>query len=458
LNRAQFEALAAQVCVLKDSAIDYCALYINAEDSIFIRFNHAKVRQSTAVQQCAATLTIVRRGQQLQSTVSLSGVASADSELLLAEKASLIEQLTYVPNDEYLNYPKLIVNTEYASTTVFLPSADTVMAAVTEHCSQLDFVGFYAGGTQLRARADSNGQRNWHASGSFNFSWCLYLQGSDTPFLENDRRDKAVKTAYAGSRWNTDDFLVKLNMARTQLEFLARPVRQLNPGSYRVLFSASAVGELLQQIGWSGFSHDAVRTGTASLVKMYRDGETLSRLVTLSEDPLLAEAPVFNSEGFSRYGQVDASIQLVVNGVAGSTLIGPRSAKQYQCECNGAGSSESPNALRMAAGSLKSELALAALGTGVYVSNLWYLNYSDQQASRMTGMTRFACFWIEDGKLVAPIKVMRFDDTFMRMFGSGLEALTDALEFMPDDATYGSRQLGSTTAPSALVNGVQFTL
>jgi len=51
--------------------------------------------------------------------------------------------------------------------------------------------------------------------------------------------------------------------------------------------------------------------------------------------------------------------------------------------------------------------SIAELGTGIYVSNLHYLNYSDRQACRMTGMTRFACFWVENGELVAPIRPNR---------------------------------------------------
>ena len=39
----------------------------------------------------------------------------------------------------------------------------------------------------------------------------------------------------------------------------------------------------------------------------------------------------------------------------------------------------------------------AQLDTGIYVNNLWYLNYSDRPAGRITGMTRFATLWVEEG-------------------------------------------------------------
>jgi len=101
---------------------------------------------------------------------------------------------------------------------------------------------------------------------------------------------------------------------------------------------------------------------------------------------------------------------------------------------------------------------LRTLGTGIYLSNLHYLNYSDRLSCRMTGMTRFACFAVENGELVAPIGVMRFDDSFLRMFGPGLIALTANAEVFPDTQTYGARSLASVTAPGAIVEGLRFTL
>ena len=65
----------------------------------------------------------------------------------------------------------------------------------------------------------------------------------------------------------------------------------------------------------------------------------------------------------------------------------------------------------MAPGSSPRDDTLAALDTGVYVGNLWYLNFSDRPACRVTGMTRFASFWVESGRIVAPVNVMRFDDS-----------------------------------------------
>ena len=117
-----------------------------------------------------------------------------------------------------------------------------------------------------------------------------------------------------------------------------------------------------------------------------------------------------------------------------------------------------PESLAMAGGDLAAADALAALGTGLMVGNLWYLNYSDRPACRMTGMTRFATFWVEDGRIVAPVDVLRFDDTITRVLGENLEALTRETELRMETGTYRERQLGSMRLPGALLRGLTFTL
>ena len=101
---------------------------------------------------------------------------------------------------------------------------------------------------------------------------------------------------------------------------------------------------------------------------------------------------------------------------------------------------------------------LRRLDTGVYVNTLWYLNYSDRPACRITGMTRFATFWVEDGRIAAPLNVMRFDETAYRVLGRNLMGLTAERDFIPSSETYESRSTESIRLPGALVEDFRFTL
>ncbi|HXQ99679.1 MAG TPA: metallopeptidase TldD-related protein, partial [Pseudomonas sp.] len=138
--------------------------------------------------------------------------------------------------------------------------------------------------------------------------------------------------------------------------------------------------------------------------------------------------------------------------------IDSRSAAEYGLTANGAGWGEYPSALSMGGGSLALDDILKALGTGLYISNLWYLNFSDRTAGRITGMTRFATFWVEDGKIKAPVSTMRFDDSIFSLLGGALEQLTTQRELILSASTYSQRQTASNLLPGALVSKLTLTL
>jgi predicted Zn-dependent protease len=442
-DRDHFEALADAVCAAQQgSGLDRTSLALAAESSDFLRFNRAALRQATQVLQAQATLAVVRGAKRAESSVSLSGDLGQDTRRLLDERARLLSDLDFVPDDPWLLLPES-PTTSLREDHGALPQAETVIAAVREHAAGLDLVGFYAGGPIVRAYADSLGSRHWHRVETFHFDWCTYHAA-----------DKAVKTAYAGTHWDGAAFAHRAEDAARRAQLLQRPARRLKPGAYRAAFSADAMNELLGTLAWGGFGLKARRTGVSSLMQLEHGDAQLHPSVQVSEAVARGNAPAFTAEGFAR----PAEVALVRDGRAVGTLNSPRSARECGVAANGAVPAETPDSLSLAPGALAHDRLLETLGTGLYVSNLWYLNYSDRQACRMTGMTRFACFWVEAGQLVAPLDVMRFDDSFLRMFGDGLIGLTDRAETLPEAGTYQSRQLSSITTPAAIVEDWRLTL
>ena len=439
--RDYFHALADAVCDAP-RGVDRVMLGFAAESSDFVRFNQGRVRQATQVEQRYGTLSVVAGACRIEGCVSLSGDLNRDIDRLHHERTTLIAQLPFVPPDPHLLLPDTVVNTEK---TQFgsLPTPEQMVRAVVEHGAGADLVGFYAGGGVQRAFADSRGQRNWHSVHSFQLDCCAY-QGAD----------KAVKTAYAGTHWDPDALASRLEDATRRSALLARPAKALVPGAYRVYFSPVAMADLLGTLGWGGFGLKGVRVGVSSLIRMHRDGQRLNAQIHLAEATGTGLAPCFQGDGFVK----PDAVTLVRAGQAAGLLVSPRSAQEYGETANGSNAQESPDALCLAPGELAPSDVLKALGTGVFISNLHYLNYSDRQDCRITGMTRFACWWVEQGELVAPIGVMRFDDSILRMFGDGLVALTSQTETVPDSSTYGARQLGAVTTPGAIVEGFRLTL
>ena len=460
-----FERLAEALCrtdltELRGVGADRVALSLSCEESEFIRFNHARVRQATQVRQGRAVLSVMRGQRRIEGAVSLTGDVALDIARLRHEAAALGAELPAVPDDPHL----LLCPPDRHSkreTAGRLPSAAEVVSRVAEACAgrgsggDADFVGIHAAGPVARAYADSTGSRHWHRSDSFHLDWCLYAPGTE-PAL----RDKAVKSSLAGSEWSADAFLRKVDDGLRQLPLLREPPRRLEPGRYRAAFSTAAMAELLETLAWSGFSARDRQHGTSSLVMLAGPGavgdglQAMDQRVTISEASVDAGTPLFTATGFVK----PARVSLVERGRNAGVLTSARTAQEYGLAANGADEYEAPDALRLEPGALPAADLLKALDTGLYVSNLWYLNYSDRNACRMTGMTRFACFWVEGGRLVAPLAVMRFDDSMLRMLGPGLVALTDEAERLPDAGTYGGRQLSSVTTPAAIVADFTLTL
>ena len=139
-------------------------------------------------------------------------------------------------------------------------------------------------------------------------------------------------------------------------------------------------------------------------------------------------------------------------------LVSPRSGREWEVSPNGASEREGPEALDLAPGDIPYSHALERLERGIYIGDLWYLNYSDLNSCRMTGLTRFATFWVEGGEIQAPIDVMRFDETIYRVLGENLIGLTKERELIPDAGTYGARSVRSAWMPGALVDDFALTL
>lgn len=440
VSQDYFEALASSVCT--DGVADRVSLHLRAEDSEFVRFNRAAVRQATRVGQAYGTVAVARGARRIESTLSLTGRLELDRASLLAQRAELLALLPDVPDDPYLLLPDEVA-TSHRHEHGVLPSTEALVRAVAESSQGLDFVGFYAGGPVVRAFADSRGTRHWHHVESFHFEWCLYLQA-----------DQALKTVYAGTQWDAAEFARRVAVDAQRLPLLAQPTVALSTGSYRAYFAPAAMAELLSTLGWGGFSGQARRTGTSPLSRLEHRDAALHPSVQVVEDTARGIAPAFTADGFAK----PSSVALVQDGRAAGSLNSPRSARQYGLPANGANGEEAPEALSLSAGSVPEADVLRVLDDGLYVSNLWYLNYSDRQACRMTGMTRFACFRVEGGRLTSPLPVMRFDDSFLRLFGEGLVGLTDRAEFMPESSTYKERQLASLSTPGAIVEGWRLTL
>lgn len=415
-------------------------LNFEGEQSNFVRLNKNQIRQAGNVAQQELVMTLICSQRQAEASIDLSVDLDADIKLAGEILVQLRELLPFLPEDPYLNYATEIHNTNHVAENE-LPSADVALQEIIDIASGLDLVGLWASGEISHGFANSLGQFNWHVNYNFNFDWSIY-----------SNKDKAIKQNYAGFQWNSDYLREKIEYARQTLPLLAAPPRTISPGHYRVFITPSAMQELTNLLNWGGFGLKSHRTAQTPFLKMIEEGKTLNQNVSFIENHHAGLTPPFTDTGFIKPDQVT----LIDNGAYKDCLANSRSAKEYNSTVNC--SIEHPQSLEISGGDLHQDHILSELDTGIFISNLWYTNYSDRNNCRITGMTRFASLWVESGIPVAPLNVMRFDESVYHIFGDKLISLTQEHEHIFDSSSYGKRSQSSSRFPGALVDDFRLTL
>ena len=436
-----FNQLIANLLDKKETS-EYFTLKLSSEFSQFTRFNHAKVRQTGIVVDTWMQLTLIKDNRSAFRRFPLVGNWEMDWRETHNALQELRKELPLLALDPYLVLPFGTDTTWEVHSGNLLPE-DKVASTILEPVKELDFTGIYAGGFIIRGYADSSGQKHWFATDNFTLDYSIFSP-----------QEQAVKGFFAGNNWEEQIYAAKISDAKQQLELLSHTPKKIPRGSYNTYFAPAAVGELLTMLSWGGISEADIQQGNSALAALSRGEKQLSPKFNLKENFQRGSVPRFNE-----WGEVTVSdIQVVEKGVLVNSLVNCRSAKEYQKDSNGANSHESLRAPEIDPGNLKLEEVFHKLDTGLYVSNLHYLNWSDLPTARITGMTRYACFWVEGGEIVAPIENLRFDETLYRFWGDNLIDLTDFQEFIPNVGTYDSRQLGGSMVPGMLVEDFTYTL
>lgn len=423
---------------LQGNEVLLCSLA--GEDSDFVRFNRNRVRQAGGVQQRVLTLDLIEGSHHATGQLDLAGDMEQDVTQAAALMQSLRAQRAHLPEDPYLNYATEVYNTEHLHHNP-LPDSGTAIDEFMNAAEGLDLVGIWANGATFAGFANSLGQHNWHSSAMFNLDWSCYYD-----------RDKAVKNSYAGLHWQPEVLLAKMEAMRAELGVMQREPKTIRPGRYRVYLAPAALREILDMMAWGGFGLKSHRTAQTPLIKMVREDWTLHPSISITENNAESLGPRFTLGGFIKPERVT----LIETGRYKNCLAGPRAAKEYSTTVNAAG--ENPESFDMASGTLARDDVLKTLDTGLYLNNLWYCNFSDRNNCRITGMTRFACLWVENGKIAAPLNVMRFDESVYHMLGDCLLGLTKERELILDSGTYEQRSLQSYKLPGALIEGFTLTL
>jgi PmbA protein len=199
----------------------------------------------------------------------------------------------------------------------------------------------------------------------------------------------------------------------TELCARNRGAQPLEPGAYEVVLSPYAVAEMLEYLGLVGLG------GLTVLEKrsFMRFGERLmSESVTITDDVGRSElAPL----PFDGEGATTRPVTIIDRGVCNAVVHDSVTAARAEVSTTGH-SFPQPNAdgplpryLCLAQGEGDPEAMIAACDRGLLVTRFWYVRPVHPLATIITGMTRDGTFLIANGRVVRPVRDLRFTQSIV---------------------------------------------
>ena len=224
----------------------------------------------------------------------------------------------------------------------------------------------------------------------------------------------------------------------------------IEPGDYPVVLEEYAVVDLLDMLGYLGFSALAVQEERSFFEPGKRIGSDLVTIVDDGHDP--AGLPLW----FDYEGVAKRRVDLVERGdLPRGRLRRPdrgarRRAPRPVTACPAPNPwGPFPLNMVMEAGDASREDLIGGLDRGLLVTRFHYTNPVHPKLAIVTGMTRDGTFLVEGGKIVGPVKNLRYTQSY-------LAALAGTVAVARERKTL-KGFLGGVVVPAVRIDGWTFT-
>jgi predicted Zn-dependent protease len=193
--------------------------------------------------------------------------------------------------------------------------------------------------------------------------------------------------------------------------------RSIEPGDYPVVLEEYAVVDILDMLGYLGFSALAVQEERSFVEIGRRIGPDSVSIVDDGADP--SGLPMaFDYEGVAKQ-----RVSLVDAGVCAGVVYDAQTAARAGKRSTGHGL-PAPNPygpfplnMVMAGGDTPRDDLIGGLDRGLLVTRFHYTNPVHPKLAIVTGMTRDGTFLVEGGKIVAPVRNLRFTQSYIDALG-----------------------------------------
>ena len=391
------------------------ALYL-ARDAALTRFAGSRIHQNVSEHDATVRVRVVDGGR--------SGVASTnrlDDEGMreVVERATEICRRS-MPNPDPTPLPPPEAGGVESDLGYTRATADAqperraegaraVIAAA--DAAGLDASGAFSTEANTIAIANTNGLRSSHAT----------TQAKLVTVMTGE--DRASGYAQASSTDVSRIDAVAVGAEAADKAKMAAGAEDLEPGEYEVILEEYAVATILEYLSFDGFSALALEEGRSF---MELGEQVMGTNVSIWDD---GDDPTGLPAAIDFEGVAKRRVDLVTDGVAHAVVHDSATARRAGTTSTGHGL-PAPNTfgpiswnLFMAPGSSSKASMLSSIDRGLWVTRFHYVNTVHPRKAVLTGMTKDGTFLIEGGRIVRPVRNLRFTQAIPEAF-SRIEAIT----------------------------------
>jgi predicted Zn-dependent protease len=374
------------------------------------RFANSAIHQSTWKEDVSLRVRVVcggRTGVAVSSDLSPRGARVA--------AASALEMADVAAPDPL--FPGLAPGAPTPEKDGFDPStADATPAARAEAVAEI--IAQVGDGFRAAGAVETEAMEVALANSEGQFCFAPYTRAGATAVVSGGRGGTGAAESFAAAVKGVDPAAVGRSAFAKARD--SQEPRDLPPGEYEVVLEPTAVATLVDFLAYLGFNGRALAEGRSALSG--REGATVAAPAVSIVDDALDAGTVglpFDFEGTPK-----RRVAIVEGGVFRQGVHDRRSAKEAGIESTGHGlpapnpDGPFPLNMRLEPGDADPADMIAATGRGLLVTRFHYSNVLNPVDSTITGMTRDGTWLIEDGRIVGPVKNLRYTQSI-------LQALTD---------------------------------
>ncbi len=402
------EAQAILKKVLGFSKADECEVGLYGREGGNIRYARNGVSTAGDISTHSLAVTSTFGKKSATSTIDQFDDSSLQTVVKRAEELAKLapENPEYMPLQGQQQFPESV---GYIPATAAI-TPDTRAEAVAKSIqvckdAKLQAAGFLENTTGFSSIMNSKGL-------------FAYNKDTDVIFSVTTRNAEGTASGYAARGFNDInklDTLTATKIAATKANG-SKGAKAIEPGKYTVILEPVAATYMLENM----FRFDArmADEGRSFLSKPgggTRLGEKLmDEKVTIYSDPFNPELP---ASTWNREGDKLEKTTWIDKGVVKNL-----SYSRYWADKKGVKPVPGPSNIIMEGGTASIEDLIKSTERGILVSRLWYIRMVDQQTLLLTGLTRDGTFYIENGKIMYPVKNFRFNESPIIMLNN-VEAL-----------------------------------